>query len=168
MKKLTKAWGFIEESLTGVLLFSATVLLFVNVLMRYFFKSSTTWAEEVIRYAMIWITFIGGSLCARDYLHVGINLIAENSPPVVAKALNAIAEFFSALFSFVIAYLSYENTKLVFETSQLSPALRMPMWIVYISLPIGCTIMGFRFIYNIWKTINDKNIKDDTPDIRML
>lgn len=168
MKSIVKIWGKIEESLTGALLFSATILLFVNVIMRYFFKSSTTWAEEVIRYMMIWITFIGGSLCTRDYLHVGITLLAENSTPKVAKILTALAEIVSGIFSFIIAYYSLENTLLVLKTSQLSSALRMPMWIVYISLPIGCTFMGIRFIHNVWKTIKDKNIKDDTPDFRML
>lgn len=168
MKKLNKALNMFEDGLIAILLFSATVLLFVNVILRKYFNSSTTWAEEAIRYAMIWITFIGGSVCARNYLHVGIDLVAENSSPKIKKILNAIAELSSAVFSFILAYFGYENTRLVLETSQLSPALRMPMWLIYISIPIGCTIMGIRFIVNFWKTINDKSDKDDTPDFRTL
>lgn len=168
MKTLNKVLNIFEDGLIATLLFSATILLFANVILRKYFNSSTTWAEEAIRYAMIWITFIGGSVCARNYLHVGIDLVAENSTPKVKKILTAIAEILSAIFSFILAYFGYENTMLVFETSQLSPALRMPMWIVYVSIPIGCTIMAIRFIVNFWKTINDKIDKDEQPDFRTL
>ncbi|KAB3529719.1 TRAP transporter small permease [Alkaliphilus serpentinus] len=151
-----------EEGLIAFLLLAATILLFTNVILRYVFSNSPTWAEEVIRYIMIWITFIGGSVCVRNYLHVGIDIFVSNAPPKIKKLLMMLAELVSALFCFIITYYGYENTMLVINTSQKSPALYMPMWFVYIAIPIGSFLMAIRFGINAWKTATDR--LDDNND----
>ncbi len=166
MKKTNKIFSLFEESLIAFLLFGATILLFVNVVLRYVFSSSPTWAEEVIRYTMIWITFIGGSVCVRNYLHVGIDIFVVNAPSTVKKTLTVLSELASSLFCFIITYYGYENTMLVIDTSQKSPALYMPMWIVYIAMPLGTFLMAIRFAVNAWKTATGR-IDDDNDKLDM-
>ncbi|RYD06992.1 hypothetical protein N752_01485 [Desulforamulus aquiferis] len=83
MSKFDKALTAIEETVNGALLLSATLLLFINVILRYVFTSSTTWAEEAIRYAIVWVTFFGASLCARNKMHVGIDIFIQMAPPLI-------------------------------------------------------------------------------------
>jgi C4-dicarboxylate transporter, DctQ subunit len=162
MKSLFKLIEKIENSLITVLLFSTTVLLFVNVVLRYVFKSSTTWAEEVIRYAIVWVTFIGGSVCVRNKLHVGIDIFVSNMPLKVKKIFLVIADIFSAFFCGFITFYGYENTMLVVDTAQKSAAMMMPMWIVYMAMPIGSLLMTIRFLANAWKVFKDTS--DDNKD----
>ena len=58
-----KLMNKIEENVIGIALLATTLIIFVNVIMRYFMNQSLTWAEEVVKYLMIWIAFIGGSTC---------------------------------------------------------------------------------------------------------
>ena len=55
-----------EEFFCASAILLTTVVLFVNVVLRYGFSASTSWAEELIRYLMIWITFIGGCVWNRE------------------------------------------------------------------------------------------------------
>jgi C4-dicarboxylate transporter, DctQ subunit len=162
MKSLFKSIDKIENGLISVLLFSTTILLFVNVVLRYVFKSPTTWAEEIIRYAIVWVTFIGSSVCARNKLHVGIDIFVANMPIKIKKMLLILADLFSAFFCLFITFYGFQNTMLVVDTAQRSPAMLMPMWIVYISMPIGAFLMTIRFLINGWKILKDVN--DDNKD----
>ncbi|SCZ82064.1 TRAP transporter small permease [Acidaminobacter hydrogenoformans] len=163
MKQFGRLLSWIEESISGFLLISTTLLLFTNVLLRYVFSNSTTWAEELIRYGMIWVTFIGGSICARNKLHVGIDIVLTYFKPFARKVLETIAELMSAFFCAILTLLSFQNTMLVFETAQKSPALMMPIWLVYLAMPIGSFLMTVRFLQSAWKTANDQHKKNDDP-----
>lgn len=145
-KKIDKALFLVEGYLPGFLLLGATLLLFVNIVLRYAFQSSTTWAEEVIRYAIVWVTFIGCSLCAQRGSHVGIDLFAQALPEKGKRAILAFGQFSSALFMAFSAWYGYQLFSMVLALNQKSPAMMMPMAVVYISMPIGFTLSSFRFI----------------------
>ncbi|MDL2271493.1 TRAP transporter small permease [Desulfovibrio sp. OttesenSCG-928-I05] len=144
-KKIDKALFLIEGYLPGLLLLGSTLLLFVNIVLRYGFQASTTWAEEVIRYAIVWVTFIGCSLCAQRGSHVGIDLFAQALPEKGKRAILAAGQFASAVFMGFCAYYGYEIFSMVLTMKQKSPAMMMPMAIVYISMPIGFSLSSFRF-----------------------
>jgi len=151
MNKMDNILSKFEEILNGSLLLAATLLLFVNIVLRYFFHASTTWAEEAIRYSMIWVTFFGGSLCAKNKMHVGIDIFAQMAPPALKKFMLVTAQLTAALFTALLSIYSFGLVKLIIETSQKSPALNMPMWIVYISMPLGGALMTIRFIVAAYK-----------------
>ena len=135
-----------EEIVVGFLLLAATIVLFTNVVLRYVFNASFRWAEEAIRYACVWITLIGSSICVRRGSHVNIDLLAQVVPPKLAKIIMALGQFLAALFTAFCAYYGYHMFMFVARTGQVSAAMLMPMWIVYISVPIGCFLMTIRFI----------------------
>ncbi len=160
MLKAFKLIEKVENFIVGILIFLTTMLLFANVVMRRF-GTSTTWAEEAIRYAMIWITFLGCSACVRSHLHVGIDVVVASAKQSVKKVLIFTSELLSALFCFIAGFYGISNTQMVFEMNQKSSAMMMPMWIVYIAIPIGLILSGVNFLINSYLTIADKNIKEE-------
>ncbi len=64
-----------EQYFTGLILIAITFILFANVVLR-FFGISLEWAEEVARYGIIWVTFIGGSICIYKGGHIRVDAIA--------------------------------------------------------------------------------------------
>lgn len=125
--------------------------------MRYFFHAASSWAEEAIRYSIIWVTFIGGSQCAKQGSHVGIDLVVQFTPAGMRRYLQALGQFIAAAFTLLCLYAGYQATSLIITTSQRSPAMLMPMWIVYISIPIGCALMTIRFIVAGIAYLRDEN-----------
>lgn len=155
MKVLDK----IEEYFCGTALLATTVILFVNVVLRYVFKSSTSWAEELIKYLMIWIAFIGGSICARKGAHVSIDFfydfLSQRGRKIAFLIVNTIAIFFTGIMSFygikIIIFLA--------STGQVSPALQLPMWIPYLAIPLGFILMTIRFIQNFINNFKENDME---------
>ena len=64
MSSLDRILSHAEEFLLGVLLATASLVLFVNVVARYIFNWGFPWAEELVRYEIVWMVFLGGSAAA--------------------------------------------------------------------------------------------------------
>ncbi len=169
LRRLADGWNVFEEGLSAMLMISSTLILFVNVVLRYLFHNSTTWAEEVIRYSIIWVTFVGGSVCAKQGEHIGIELFTTLLPPKANKALRVFANLIAAVFVAIFAVYAFKLTMQVIQLNQRSPAIYMPMWIVYSSMPLGGFLMAARFLelaYKTWKGSEEAGDKD--PDLLKL
>jgi len=142
-----------EEIFCGLALLSTTIILFINVVLRYFFRSSTSWAEELIRYLMVWTAFIGSSICVRKGIHVGIDFflqfIDESKKLIVARVINSIC----AVFSVLLTWYSWQIVSFNMSTGQVTPALGIPMYIPYMAAPIGFGLMTIRFIQTTFRPL---------------
>lgn len=155
LEKIDKALSGFEDYLTGFLLLSCTIVLFVNVVLRYFFHSATQWAEEAIRYAIVWVTFVGGSICARKGSHVGIDIFAQAMPPFGKKLVLCAGQVAAGVFMAACTYLGWRIFMMVVQTGQKSAAMLMPMSIVYFSMPLGfalTTVQSFAAAVRLWRS----------------
>lgn len=80
LNKLEKGLTHAENAVNGFLILAGVLVLFVNIIARAVFHNASSWAEEAIRYAIIWVTFFGGSQCAKAGNHVGIDLVIQVLP----------------------------------------------------------------------------------------
>ena len=65
LRTLDAALARAGEVLIGVLLLAASLLLFADVVARYGFNDAFSWAEELTRYAIVWMVFVGTPRGAR-------------------------------------------------------------------------------------------------------
>lgn len=153
MNKLDFLVSRFEELSIGLLLLTASAILFANVAARYLLNLGFPWAEEVVRYEIIWMVFLGGSAAARRGMHIGVDIIAKFASPAIRKsvlvAVNAIALVFCAC-------LAYYGAELVAQTrmfGQVTPALQVPMWMIQLAIPIGSTLMAIRFGQHLYREL---------------
>lgn len=143
------AWGIIFSSL----------LLFVNVIMRYVFTLPIYWAEELVRYLMVWMIFVGASQVAVWGGHVSVDIV----PRIISKRANIVLSLFvnivAILFCILLAYFSFQQMSRVKAAQQISPAMELPMWIAYLSIPLGTLLMLIRFIQQIYLRIQGKGLE---------
>jgi len=127
----------VEENLIGIGLLSAVLLVFANVILRYILKSSSTWIEEIVRYVIIWITFIGSAVCFRRMSHMGIDLIFSFIKGGVKKAVEIY--IIVASIAFMAFLLKYGIDLFLFTrtTGQITPALGIKLYWIYIGIPFG-------------------------------
>lgn len=123
--------------LAACLLF-AVALLFTNVTLRYFWKSAIFWAEEMLRYLIVWITFIGASMCVQEESHIGIdvlsNILHHKGKLVLKLILNIVGFFFGVAFLIV----SFRFIQKVYAMGQVSATIgNVPMYIIYLCFPIS-------------------------------
>lgn len=146
MKKLTK----VEDYFVGTMIIAATILLFTNIILRYFFNANTTWAEEFVRYSMIWITFIGMAICFRKGIHFSVDILLKSLPYKGSRILQIIINTISIIFILLIIYYGMKITVFNFNSGQITPSLEIGIFWVYLAIPVGA---GLSLIHIISNTI---------------
>src|SRR5690606_34220511 len=88
----------IFEKLAGVMLATMVISITIQVLARILFTKinltiNVSWTEEVARYLMIWMIFVGGALAARKGRMIAIETVAQLIPTVAGKILKYLSHF---------------------------------------------------------------------------
>jgi len=129
-----------------ILMLSAMALIiFANVILRYTTNQSIEWAEEVARYLMVWLTFIGAGPVLRYGGHIAVENLQDVLPRKIAITLRLlIAIVISAFFIFMMVY-GYIYVERVHY--QLTPTTQISMGWVYASIPIGGVILLLNWLF---------------------
>lgn len=110
-----------------------------NVAGRYLTGNSLTWADEVARYSMIWLTFLGCGLALRHGAHAAITNAQDALPARGQLVLRGV--ILLILFGF-FAFMVWVGIDYMNRTSiQRSAALQVPMKWIYAAMPVGFLLM---------------------------
>lgn len=132
-----RAFCAVNGAAVALMLAAMLGLVFANVVGRYFFSVSFGWAEEVTRYLMIWVVFLGAGLALREGMHVAVTLFADAFDRA-RPAIGWIA--FAVLFLFLAALAWFGLEYAMFASRQRSAMLQLPMWTMYLAVPIGAVL----------------------------
>lgn len=144
MKIFTIFIKVIESIIKVSLIFSISVMTgvtLIEVIRRYFFGLSFPWAEELVRYLLIWVTFLGGSLAFKTGNLVFFDFLQNNVPSRFIKPLTLVVHWVSLVF---ITYIFYYSVKYTFSYEiyyRNSISLGISLTFVYLSIPIGFGLM---------------------------
>src|SRR5690625_1535341 len=143
----------VEECFIGVTMIAVVLLLTVNIILRFFFSAGITWAEEFIRYAIIWITFIGGAICFRKGIHVGIDLFIDVLPQKGKTILSVVINVLAIIL--MILFIKYGIDLVIFSMNmgQLTPALQIKMYWAYLAIPVGSFLSLVHLLINTFGMI---------------
>ena len=148
---------YLEAFFMVILLGLASIIVFVQVVMRYFFESSLSWSEEAARYMFIWLIYLGISYAAKHDLHIKVDMLLNVNfmSTLDKKILCLFSDFVFLFFASVIVYLGYEYTEVLFQRNQKTASLfGLPIWVIYAAFPVGYALCAFRLLQNIFKRIS--------------
>ena len=136
MKVIKWIYAHAEEVILCILLTAIVLFSGAQVVSRYVFGNSLTWSEELCRYLYVWSGFMTVSYCIRSGSIIKIDTVVMFLPKMIQKALNVVTTVISFL---VVAFLfkaSLGVVSNVITTGQLTSAMRLPIWLVYICAPM--------------------------------
>jgi TRAP-type C4-dicarboxylate transport system permease small subunit len=122
-----------------VLMAAATALVAVSVLLRYVFSTGIDWGEELTRYIMIWMGFLGMSLALRKGAHAGIEMLRAALPLPIRRVVTMVAVLSILFFFSVVIYQGFILVGLVAEKE--SVVLPVSMAWFYLAIPVGSLLM---------------------------
>lgn len=132
------------ENVAALFLFLMVILVFMKVVTRVLIQSSFPWTEELSRYLMIWITFLGASIAFKYAAHIGVDLIVDKLPRRLKIVFQVIASAACLVFFALLIVKGYE---LIGRSMiQSSPALNLPMGYVYAIIPISGILMSINLV----------------------
>ena len=110
-----------------------------------------SWAQELTIYLFIWMAKFGAAYGVRTGIHVGVDVLVLRLPPERAKRVILFGLLCGAFFTAVIANFGAHFTAGVYESGVRSNDLEIRMWIVYLAIPAGSSLMCFRFLQVAWQ-----------------
>lgn len=150
---LKKIWDHFEEEILVYSYLLVVPLLFMQVIMRYCFNNSLTWSEELARYIFIWQVWLGASFCVKENRHIRIDIFTNHLPENVYKVFEFVITLISIAFCVFMVIKGGSVMGMVGRFNQTSPALALPMTVVYACVPISSALMIIHYIENLVKLV---------------
>lgn len=144
MRTFDKYLSRVENFLAGGSLIAATVLAVLAVLLRNITGDVLFWSEEAIIYLIICSTFFGAVITLRHNEHVAVDIMPTLLKGRKKKFFVVLGGLATLVYAGFIAYLSWALISEPFSRTTITPALKLPLWVVELSLAIGMTLFFIR------------------------
>lgn len=93
MNKIIQGYYRLLEHIVVLSLAAMCIMVFGNVVLRFFFDSGINMSEELARFMFIWLTFIGAIVAMREGAHLGVDMVVRRLPPRLQFACVLVAQF---------------------------------------------------------------------------
>lgn len=139
MNKLIGYMNFGIKHVLNLIMGLLVTVVFLQVIFRFILNSPLAWTEELARYSLIWLTFLGAAYAMSSKAHIGMEFFVNLFSVSIRKALYIAATFASLLFFLLMVVEGYDLA--MQGMSQTSPVLRIPMGMIYMIIPLSGAIL---------------------------
>jgi len=144
-KRVAAFHAFLDRALSGVLaLFMAAAVLNVlwQIISRYVLGDPSPWTDELARYLLVWLGILGATAALGRNAHLAVDLLPGSLPARLRVPLSIAVDLLVGFFSAgVLVFGGSRVVKMSFELGQYSPAMGLPMGLVYGVLPVAGVLM---------------------------
>ncbi|MEM8958171.1 MAG: TRAP transporter small permease [Pseudomonadota bacterium] len=145
----------IEEVISCVCMAVMVIVIGMQVFNRYVLGSSLVWSEELGRFLFIWSVWVGCSYAMRADRHLRVTALSQFVGPGPRKLLDAFAQLATLVFCGFAIVWGTQMILFLARTGQEAPALEVPIYWVYLALPLGMSLMAIRCIQNLYAMFAD-------------
>ena len=147
------------DIILGRVLVAIMGIMVVNVLWQVFTRfvigTPSSFTDELARYLMIWLGILGAAYVSGRNMHVAIDVLALKSNDKTQRILKLIV--YSVIIAFALFAMVIGGSRLVYITfilDQHSPALQIPLGIVYAAIPLSGILIIYYKISDVLKMRN--------------
>jgi TRAP-type transport system small permease protein len=142
-----------EDWLAFALFWALGFIVFLQFFTRYVLNDSLAWTEEIARYGLMCVTFIGGAMVTHRNSHIAVILLPNVLPPGAGRLLLALVDLITLGFLGLLAYFSV----LIVERMQVQrmTVIDLSMSYVYGVIAFGCFLMLVRQIQRVFGNMRD-------------
>ncbi len=152
---LTKLDQYFEEILCTLCLAIVATSVMLQVVLRFFFESASSWAEETAVFGMIFAVYLGASMGVRDRAHIRITLLINAMPRAMQVCSVVLADLLWAGFILFMIVQTSLYTNLLFEVSYISPGLGIEIRWLQLIMPFSFVLILFRILQVYWRWKKD-------------
>lgn len=139
LNKISDAVNEKCKAVCAVMLAYLAVVCTLQVICRRFLNSSLTWSEETMRYVFVWMILIGTAVTIKEGSAAAIDLVKSRLKDEKKRAVQEVIVFsLTGITAFILA--KNGITYAVSAASVTSPAVHIPMSLVYAAIPVGSFI----------------------------
>lgn len=151
MKSIAQFVGKLIEMLCVLILAAMSILVFVNVVLRYGFNSSISVSEEVSRFMFVWLTFLAAVLAFNDNQHVSVDVLVNKLSPVKKHVLRFVTDGLMLFCCYLVCEGSW--TQFVLNINNLAPISGLPQGITFLASVVASALIGVLIIARMVTTV---------------
>ncbi|WP_028470162.1 TRAP transporter small permease [Neptunomonas japonica] len=162
MKKIFLHISNVTELIEKFVVISSILLMMANstanAIGRYVFGKSLFFSEELNQFLIVAITFIGFAYAVRKGRNIRMTAVYDSLGYTAKKTVSILIAIISGV---LMLYLSYKAVFYVIELkdlNRLSPALQLPVYIIYAIIPVGLFVAGIQYLITFFMNITHKEI----------
>ena len=150
MKKIIRFLdNYLELLFISFAVVAISILMLIQVILRYCFSDSLSWVEETVVYLNVWIGFIGMSYSMKYGTDMRMDFV-DMLPPLPRKIFRYLAELVFLFFYIYMAKIGFSVVGSMVARVQRSSAARIPLYVVYSSLLVGSIMAILRYAQKVW------------------
>jgi TRAP-type C4-dicarboxylate transport system permease small subunit len=144
--RVNKILGYFLSLIMGVMVLNVLWQVFS----RFVLISPSSFTDELARYLMIWLSILGAAYVSGKRMHVAIDILPTKLNKENQDKLKTVINIIVIIFCFTTFVIG--GSRLVYITytlEQFSPALQIPLALVYVVIPISGLIIIFYKLLDI-------------------
>ncbi|MDQ2084174.1 TRAP transporter small permease [Xanthobacteraceae bacterium Astr-EGSB] len=122
----------------------------LQVFFRYVLNDSLTWSEELARYLFVWVSFLGSIIALHRGLHIEVDVVTSMVGETAKRHLALAAKVCVIALLLVLTTYGWRIVMLTWDAP--SAALRIPMALVYLAIPLGAMGMLAVTVFQMVRT----------------
>jgi C4-dicarboxylate transporter DctQ subunit len=143
----------LEEGVISLLLVMMTLLVFVEVVMRFVFNSGVLWIQELTLLAAAWFVMLGASYGVKVGAHIGVDVVVRLLKPEQRRIVSIIAVLLCLFYCGLLFVGSWAYIAKMYQIGIELDDLVFPKWIAHSVLLVGFGLLAVRFLELLWKII---------------
>ena len=145
--RLTYTTGLIA----GFCLLTITLIVTIDVTLRYGFNAPTKWVNEFSGYLAVLIIFLGISYVLRENAHIKVDVFIRKLPRGIHDWIKVITSIALLAYIILLFHLTWDVFVMNFAIKKTSfTAMDVPIWPIQAFIPVGLAIMGLLLIHHIY------------------
>lgn len=154
---------YFEEVIMVILLVVISFVMFAQIIARYVFNNSMSWPEEFCRYCYVWTVFLSISYTIARGSMLRVTVVMDLFPTKIQNAIRILCDLimlamFWVFFRHAVGVVGHIKN----VTREISSAMRIPMWLIYMSVLVGFALSLLRTIQALIRDIRRFNEKAET------
>ena len=158
----------LEQAVLAVLLAAMTLMSFVQVVARYGFNYSFTWALELTTWLFAGAIFLGISYGIRVGAHIGVDTFVKSLGPRAGRAVAVVAAIACLAYTAIVFVGAWRYVAKMHDIGILAQDLPVEQWVPRLVLPIGFAFAFVRFAQVLWRLLRHEEARlvgDEAEDV---
>ena len=127
----------------------------IEVLRREIFAYSSIWGEEIVRYAFIYLVWIGAAAAVKERAHIRIDVLFHYVSPRIKALLYILGDLVMLFVAVIALYWSFETVHVSWKFGSVTDGLRISKVWFLLAVPIGFALMIFRLLQSLRRDFRD-------------
>ncbi|PIE56610.1 MAG: C4-dicarboxylate ABC transporter permease [Desulfobulbus propionicus] len=146
----------VEEAIISLLLVFTTLLVFLDVIMRFIFNTGFLWSQELTLHLSAWFVLFGASYGIKVGTHIGVDAFVKLFPLVGRRIFTFLACVLALVYCYLVLTGSWIYLAKVKMIGIELEDLPIQAWIAHSILLIGFSLISLRILLLLWNVITGK------------